>query len=100
MFRDYPSAPAPDIATRRLAATDPGPRADVARMFELRRYSESRRMIEAPRRLEALLAAYTAAGASGLTVDEAAAASGLSRAAVARASVWFLKYHFLREVPA
>jgi glycosyltransferase involved in cell wall biosynthesis len=100
MFRAYPSAAAPDIASRRLAATDIGGRPDIARTFDLRRYSDSRRLIESPQRLQALLVAYEAAGAPGLTVAEAAAASGLSPAATARATVWLLKYHFLQEVHA
>lgn len=100
MFRAYPTAPAPDVASRRLAATDLGSRPDVAGTFDLRRYAESRRLIDSPQRLQALLGAYGAAGRTGLTLAEAAAASGLSPAAAARASLWLLKYHFLQEVPA
>ena len=100
MFKAYPSAPVPDIASRRLAATDLGPRPDIARTFELRRYSDSRRLIDSPQRLQDLLAAYAAAGSPGLTVVEAATASGLSPVAAARATVWLLKYDFLHEVPA
>jgi glycosyltransferase involved in cell wall biosynthesis len=100
MFKAYPTLPAPDILSRRLAATDLGPRPDIAETFELRRYGDSRRLIEAPGRLQALLSAYAAAGKSGLGLTEAAAASGLSPAATARANLWLLKYHFLYEVPA
>ena len=100
MFKAYPSAPVPDIASRRLAATDLGPRPDIARTFELRRYSDSRRLIDSPQRLQDLLAAYAAAGSPGLTVVEAATVSGLSPVAAARATVWLLKYDFLHEVPA
>jgi glycosyltransferase involved in cell wall biosynthesis len=100
MFAAYPSAPAPDHRTRRLAATDPGSRPGIAETFTLRRYGESRRLIEAPERLEALLAAYSAAGDPGLTLAEATLASGLSPSATARASTWLLKYHFLREAKA
>lgn len=100
MFKAYPTTPAPDVLARRLAVTDIGPRPDIAETFELRRYSDSRRLIEAPQRLQALLAAYAAAGGPGLTLTEAATASGLSPAATARATVWLLKYHFLQEVPA
>jgi glycosyltransferase involved in cell wall biosynthesis len=99
MFKASPSTPAPDIASRRLAITELGPRPDIARTFELRRYGDSRRLIESPQRLQALLAAFAAAGSPGLTVVEAATASGLSPAAAARATVWLLKYHFLHEVP-
>jgi glycosyltransferase involved in cell wall biosynthesis len=98
MFKAYPTAPAPDIAARRLAATDPGPRPDIAETFALRRYSNSRRLIETPERLQSLLSAYTAAGLPGLTLEEAAKAAGLTPAAAARATLWLLKYDFLREV--
>jgi glycosyltransferase involved in cell wall biosynthesis len=97
MFRAYPTAPAPDILARRLAATDTGTRPGIAETFALRRYADSRRLIAAPADLERLLAAYAAAGPAGLTLREAAAASGLAAAAAARASLWLLKYDFLQE---
>jgi glycosyltransferase involved in cell wall biosynthesis len=97
MFKAYPTAFAPGAPDRRLAATDTGPRPGVAETFALRRYGDSRRLIEAPERLEALLVAYAAAGPRGLTIGEAAAASGLTPAATVRASLWLLKFHFLQE---
>ena len=97
MFQAYPTAPAPDILARRLAVTDIGLRPGIAETFALRRYGDSRRLIETPERLERLLSAYAAAGPAGLTLREATAASGLSPAATARASLWLLKYHFLHE---
>jgi glycosyltransferase involved in cell wall biosynthesis len=97
MFKAYPTAPAPDILARRLAATDLGPRPDVVGTFDLRRYADSRRLIEAPERLQAILGVYAAAGKPGLTLAEASTASGLSSAVTARASYWLLKYHFLQE---
>jgi hypothetical protein len=98
MFQAYPSAHAPDLQTRRLAVTGTGPRPDIAETFTLRRYGDSRRLIETPERLETLRSAFASAGPPGLTIIEAAAASGLSPAATARASLWLLKYHFLQEV--
>jgi glycosyltransferase involved in cell wall biosynthesis len=100
LFKAYPTAPAPDIIARRLAVTDLGPRPDIAETFDLRRYGDSRRLIESPQRLQALLDAHAAAGPPGLTLTEAAAATGLTPAATARATFWLLKYHFLQEVPA
>lgn len=97
MFRAYPTAPAPDILARRLAASDTGARPGIAETFALRRYGETRRLIAAPADLERLLAAYAAAGPAGLTLREAAAASGLAAVAVARASLWLLKYDYLTE---
>jgi hypothetical protein len=97
MFKAYPSAPAPDEQARRLAATDTGPRPGIAETFTLRRYGDSHRLVEAPERLQALLSAFASAGAGGLTISEAALASGLSPAATARASLWLMKYHFLQE---
>lgn len=98
MFKAYPTAPAPDIMRRRLAVTDLGPRPNIAETFELRRYGDSRRLIEAPQRLQTLLDAYVTAGSTGLTLTEAATATRLPPAATARASFWLLKYHFLQEV--
>lgn len=99
MFKAYPTASAPDITARRLAVTDLGPRPDIAETFELRRYGDLRRLIETPQRLQALLDAHAAAGTPGLTLVEAATATGLTPAATARATMWLLKYHFLQEVP-
>jgi hypothetical protein len=100
MFKAYPTAPQPDITARRLAVTDLGPRPDIAATFELRHYGDSRRLIDTPQRLQAVLDAHAAAGRPGLTLTEAATAAGLSPAATARATFWLLKYHFLQEVPA
>jgi glycosyltransferase involved in cell wall biosynthesis len=97
MFRAYPSSPAPDILARRLRAVDLGPRPGVAETFALRGYGNRRRMIETPDRIEAVLAAHRAAGVSGLTLAEAAKATGLAGADTARMSLWLLKYHFLEE---
>ncbi len=99
MFATYPSRPAPDVLSRRLRVTDLGPRPGIAETFALRNYAESRRMIEHPDRLQALVAAFAAAGPPGLTLTEAAAATRISAAATARASLWLLKYHFLEEAP-
>jgi hypothetical protein len=98
MFKAYPTAPAPDILARRLAATAPGTRPSVAETFVLRRYGEFRRLIETPERLQALLSAYAAAGEPGLTLAEAAAAAGQTPVAAARSTLWLLKYDYLHEV--
>ncbi len=97
MFESYPSWPAPDVLARRLRVTDLGPRPDIAETFTLRRYAQSRRMIEQPERLQKLWAAFAFAGKAGLTLPDAAESAGLPLAAAARASFWLLKYHFLEE---
>jgi hypothetical protein len=97
MFAAYPTAPPPDPAARRLRAVSLGDRPDVAQTFTLRRYLASRRLIDDPARLQALCDAFAAAGPSGATLAEAAAAAGLSPATAERLSLWLLKYHFLEE---
>lgn len=99
MFAAYPSLPAPDPATRRLRAVPLGDRPDIAQTFELRRYLASRRLIEEPKRLQAILDAFAAAGPKGATLAEAAASLQSSTATLRRLSLWLLKYHFLEEVP-
>ncbi len=96
MFGAYPSAPAPN-PRRHLRAVDIGARPDLAQTFALRRYAESRRMIEDPARLQAILAYFTGNEAAGATVDEVAAKMRLPRPVVARAALWLMKYHFLTE---
>ena len=97
MFAGYPSAPAPDRARRRLRATTLGPRPDIAATFALRRYADSRRLVETPERLALILAAFAATGQIGATLAEVAAATGLPAQTIARASLWLAKYHFLEE---
>jgi glycosyltransferase involved in cell wall biosynthesis len=98
MFAAYPSTPLPDTAARRLRAVAIGDRPGVAETFTLRRYLSGRRLIEDPARIEALLAAFAAAGPSGATLAEATAAAGIPAPAAGRLSLWLLKYHFLDEV--
>jgi hypothetical protein len=98
MFGAYPTAPAPN-PRRHLRAADIGKRPDVAQTFALRRYAESRRMIEDPARLQAILAHFAGAGDAGASVDEVAGKMRLQRPVVARAALWLMKYHFLTEVP-
>lgn len=99
MFAGYPSAPAPDRASRRLRAVALGLRPGIAETFALRRYAASRRLIEDPVRLQTILAAFDAAGQTGSTIPEVAAATGLSPAAIVRAALWLAKYHFLEDCP-
>lgn len=97
MFAAYPSTlPAPD---RRLAAVPLQSRPGPARTFDLRNYALRRRLIDDPARIETILAAYCAGDDRGLTEAEVAAATGLSPASIARATLWLLKYHFLTEAP-
>lgn len=98
MFGAYPTAPAPN-PRRHLRAADIGKRPDVTQTFALRRYAESRRMIEDPARLQAILAHFAGAGDAGASVDEVAGKMRLQRPVVARAALWLMKYHFLTEVP-
>lgn len=102
MFAAYPTLPAPG-RNRRFRAVpaksgpiDPGP-LGVADMFTLRRYSASLRLIDEPARLQTILDAFAATGETGATVGEIAASLALPRAVISRASLWLLKYDFLRE---
>jgi glycosyltransferase involved in cell wall biosynthesis len=97
MFAAYPTALAPE--DRRLAAVDAGDRPGPRETFGLRNYALRRRLLEDPARIEAILAAYAATGASGATEADIAAATRLPRAMVARVSLWLLKYHFLKVLP-
>ena len=97
MFAAYPTRRAPE--TRRLRAVAlagrPGPR----ETFAMRNYDLRRRLLDDPGRIEAILAAYAAAGPAGATEADIAAALRLPAATVARTALWLLKYHFLEEVP-
>lgn len=95
MFAAYPTAFA--AAGRRLAAT-PGPLPAPVELFALRNQAARRRLIEDPARIEAILAAFAAAGPQGATEAEIAAATGTSAPVVARVSLWLLKYGYLQEL--
>jgi glycosyltransferase involved in cell wall biosynthesis len=99
MFAGYPTEPGPDRGARRLCAVDLGSRPDVAETIALRRYAASGRLIEDPARIQAVLQAFTAKGQAGATEAEVAAATGLHPGSVARATLWLLKYHFLKGCP-
>ena len=97
MFASYPTAFAPP--DRRLCATTPADRPGPRETFALRNYGVRRRLIDDPARIEAVLAAYAATGPEGATETEIAAATRLPDAAVARMSLWLLKYNFLQGEP-
>lgn len=96
MYGAYPSSFASE--DRRLCAVAIGDRPSVRDTFALRNYAVRRRLIEDPQRIEAVLAAYTAAGPSGATEADIAGATRLHRHVVGRVSLWLFKYHFL-QVP-
>jgi glycosyltransferase involved in cell wall biosynthesis len=94
MFAAYPTAfAAPD---RRLVAVATGDRPGPREVLTLRNYAFRRRLLEDPARIEAVLAAYAAAGPQGATETEIATASGLPISVIGRVSLWLLKYHFLK----
>jgi glycosyltransferase involved in cell wall biosynthesis len=94
MFAAYPTAfAAPD---RRLVAVATGDRPGPREVFTLRNYAFRRRLLEDPARIEAVLAAYAAAGPQGATETEIATATGLPISVIGRVSLWLLKYHFLK----
>lgn len=97
MFAAYPTAFAPP--DRRLRATALGPRPGPRETFTLRNYALRRRLLDDPGRIEAILSAYAATGPQGATEAEIAAATRMPVHAVARTSLWLLKYHFLEGVP-
>lgn len=97
MFAAYPTAFAPP--DRRLCATVPGDRPGPRDTFTLRNYALRRRLLDDPARIEAVLAAYAATGPVGATEAEIAAVLKTPLAAVARMSLWLLKYNFLKGVP-
>lgn len=97
MFARYPSEPAPDPAARRLRVTPLANRPDIAETFALRHYAALNRPIEDPARLQAILAAFSAAGPDGATTAMTSAGTGLPPSVLARAVLWLLKYHFLEE---
>jgi glycosyltransferase involved in cell wall biosynthesis len=96
MFADYPTGRA--AADRRLRAVAISDRPGPTETFDLRNYAVRNRLLDAPARIETILAAYAAAGPQGATEAEIAAAIRYSPAAVGRAALWLLKYHFLTEV--
>lgn len=97
MFAAYPTAFAP--ADRRLALASSRPGQTPREMFALRNYAARRRLIEDPARIEAILAAFAAAGPQGATEADIAAATRLPPAIVARVALWLLKYGYLTEIP-
>ncbi|WP_149586749.1 glycosyltransferase family 4 protein [Tabrizicola flagellatus] len=97
MFAAYPTTFAAE--DRRLRAHALGDRPSPAEMFGLRNYALRRRLIDDPARIEAVRAAYAAAGPQGATEAEIAAALRLSPAVVGRAALWLLKYDYLEEAP-
>jgi glycosyltransferase involved in cell wall biosynthesis len=98
MFASYPTAPLHGRADRLLWAVPLAGRPDVTQTFELRRYQASRRLIENPARIQAILDAFAATGPAGATEGSVAAATRTHPHIVARATLWLLKYHFLAEV--
>jgi glycosyltransferase involved in cell wall biosynthesis len=97
MFAAYPTTRAAE--GRRLRAVAVGERPGPRETFALRNYDLRRRLLDDPARIEAILNAYAAAGAAGATEAEIAAAIRYPVAAVGRAALWLLKYHFLVEIP-
>lgn len=97
MFATYPTAFAP--ADRRLVLAPSRPDLTPREMFALRNYAARRRLIEDPARIEAIFAAFTAAGPQGAAEAEIAAATRLPPAMVARVALWLLKYGYLTEIP-
>lgn len=93
VFAAYPTALQP--TTRRLRPVPLGTRPDLAATFALRDYRATRRLVEDPTRLQAILAAY----APEASPEAVATATGLAPATIARATAWLLKYHFLEETP-
>lgn len=91
MFAAYPTAFAP--MQRRLRPVSLGPRPDLAATLALRDYRATRRLVESPERLAAVLAAH----APSATAEEVAAATRLPSDVIARARAWLLKYHFLED---
>ena len=97
MFSAYPTGFAsPD---RRLSAVATGDRPGPTETLTLRNYAMRRRLLEDPTRIEAVLAAYAAAGPQGATEAEIAATTGLPMIAIGRVSLWLLKYHFVKVLP-
>lgn len=94
MFAAYPTTRAPVDRRLRIVATGdrPGPQETMA----LRNYAVRRRLLDNPARIEAVLAAYAAAGPTGATETTIATATGFPITAVGRMSLWLLKYHFLQ----
>lgn len=97
MFAGYPSARPPDLTLRRLRVVATGLRPDISGTFALRRYAASRRLVDDPLRLQAILAEFSAAGPVGSTPAEIAGRMRLASPLIARAALWLLKYHFLEE---
>jgi glycosyltransferase involved in cell wall biosynthesis len=96
MFAAYPTRrAAPD---RRLRAVEIPGRPTPTETFELRNYAMRRRLLDAPARIETVLAAYTATGLAGATEADIARAIRFPPASVGRITLWLLKYHFLTEV--
>lgn len=91
MFAAYPTAFAP--AQRRLRPVPLGPRPDLAETLALRDYRVTRRLVESPEHLAAVLAAHVPSA----TAEEVAAATRLTPDVIARARAWLLKYHFLKD---
>ena len=97
MFAAYPTLrAAPD---RRLRAVATGGRPGPRDTFGLRNYAVRRRLLDDPARIEAVLAAYAAAGPVGASEAEIAVVTRTPVAAVGRISLWLLKYHFLQGTP-
>ncbi len=97
MFAAYPTTRAAE--TRRLRAVATGDRPGPRETFALRNYAMRRRLLDDPARIEAILAAFAAAGPPGATEAEVAAALRCPPASVGRAALWLLKYNFLEEIP-
>jgi glycosyltransferase involved in cell wall biosynthesis len=96
MFAAYPTTRADE--DRRLRAVMTGGRPTPTETFTLRNYVLRRRLLDDPRRIEGVLAAYAAAGPVGATEAEIARATGYPVAVVGRIALWLKKYHFLAEV--
>jgi glycosyltransferase involved in cell wall biosynthesis len=97
MFAAYPTARAAE--GRRLRAVATGVRPGPRETFGLRNYDMRRRLLDDPARIETILKAFAAAGPSGATEADVAAAIRYPVASVSRAVLWLLKYNFLVEIP-
>jgi glycosyltransferase involved in cell wall biosynthesis len=82
MFAAYPTSRAPE--GRRLCAVATGDRPGPVETFGLRRYDIRRRLLDDPARIEAILKAFAAAGPTGATEAEVAAAIRWPRSAAPR----------------
>ncbi len=96
-FEGYPTTPR-HPEPRRYRAVPLVSRPDVAATMALRNYAATRRLIEDPARMTAILDGLAASGSAGASVDEITATTGLPPRIVQRVLVWLLKYHFTEDM--